>query len=48
MLGFGCAFGNILRNAKLRDATMAVALPAIMRGEKYYETCRDVKPVHDH
>ena len=48
LLGFGFAFGNILRNVRLRGATMAVALPAIKKGEKYCETCRDVKPVHDH
>ena len=48
LLGFGFAFGNILRNVKLRAATMAVALPAIKKGEKYCETCRDIKPAHDH
>jgi len=48
LLGFGFAFSNILRNVRLRGATMAVALPAIKKGEKYCETCRDVKPVHDH
>ena len=48
LMGFGFAFSNILRNVKLRGATMAVALPAIKKGEKYCETCRDIKPVHDH
>ena len=48
LVGFGFAFSNILRNVKLRGATMAVALPAIKKGEKYCETCRDIKPVHDH
>ena len=48
LLGFGFAFSNILRNVKLRGATMAVALPAIKKGEKHCEKCRDIKPVHDH
>jgi hypothetical protein len=48
LLGFGFAFGNILRNVRLRGATMAAALPAIKKGEKYCADCRDIKPVHDH
>jgi hypothetical protein len=48
LLGFGFAFGNILRNVRLRGATMAAVLPAIKAGESYCEDCRDVKPRHDH
>ena len=48
LLGFGFAFGNILRNVRLRGNTMAAVLPAIKRGEKYCEKCRDIKPEHSH
>lgn len=48
LLGFGFAFGNILRNVRLRGATMAAVLPAVKAGESYCEECRDIKPSHDH
>jgi hypothetical protein len=48
LLGFGVAFGNILRNVRLRGATMVVALPAIKKGDKYCAGCKDVLPVHTH
>jgi hypothetical protein len=48
LLGFGFAFGNIMRNVRLRANTMAATLPAIKLGQKYCETCKDIKPPHDH
>jgi hypothetical protein len=49
ILGFAFAFGNILRNIRLRGGTMALALPAIKRGEKYCATCEDtVSLPHEH
>ena len=48
LLGFGLASGDILRNVRLRGATMAVALPAIKKGEEYCEVCKDVSPEHAH
>jgi hypothetical protein len=48
LLGFGFAFGNILRNVRLRANTMSVALPAIKQGQNYCETCKDIRPPHDH
>ena len=48
LLGFGFAFGNILRNVRLRGNTMAAALPAIKQGHKYCEKCNDIKPQHVH
>ena len=48
LLGFGFAFGNILRNVGLRANTMAAVLPAIKEGKTFCEGCGDVKPRHDH
>ena len=49
LLGFVFAFGNILKNVRLRAGTMAAALPAIKAGNKYCEMCQDiVTPPHDH
>ena len=49
LLGFGFAFGNILRNVRLRGNTMAAALPAIKAGNKYCETCEDIVTLpHEH
>ena len=48
LLGFGFAFGNILKNVRLRGNTMAAVLPAIKEGKTYCEKCGDIKPRHDH
>ena len=48
LLGFGFAFGNILRNVTLRGATMAAVLPAVKEGKVYCATCGDITPRHDH
>ena len=46
--GFGFAFGNILRNVRLRGNTMAAVLPAIKEGKSYCGKCADITPQHDH
>ena len=48
LLGFGIAFGNILRNVRLRGDTMAAVLPAFKAGQRYCEACADIKPPHRH
>ena len=48
LLGFGFAFGNILRNVKLRGKTMAAVLPAIKESQAYCEKCGDIMPPHNH
>ena len=48
LLGFGFAFGNILRNVRLRGNTMAAVLPAIKEGKSYCEKCADIMQPHDH
>ena len=48
LLGFGFAFGNILRNVRLRGGTMAATLPGIKAGNSYCERCEDVLPDHEH
>ena len=48
LLGFGFAFGNILRNVRLRGNTMAAVLPAIKEGKAYCEKCGDIMPPHNH
>ncbi len=48
LLGFGFAFGNILRNVRLRGATMAAVLPAVKQGKIYCATCADITDPHEH
>ena len=48
LLGFGFAFENILKNVRLRGATMAAVLPAIKQGKVYCPTCADITDSHKH
>ena len=48
LLGFGFAFGNILRNVRLRANTMAAVLPAIKQGKVYCPKCADITEPHQH
>ena len=48
LLCCGFAFGNILKNVRLRGNTMAVALSAIKQGKVYCDTCSDIKDPHEH